>query len=122
MFTIRFLLAKLLAQLLELNSRGRLPIEAFFGCEFVNDDDIVVGAGEDSSGSSLLQKPPCAGTIYDQVVSNATMSIVIGIHFVPVVAAVYLFLRNLNASQTDHLFLYIESVDGRLGAPGAAPA
>ncbi|CAD5213338.1 unnamed protein product [Bursaphelenchus xylophilus] len=97
MYTIRFLLSKLLAQLLELNSPGRFPIEHFFGCEFINDDDIV--------------KPPCAGTIHDQVVSNTTMNVVIGIHFIPIVIGIYLFLQNLKSTQTDHLFLYIESVD-----------
>ncbi|CAD5209977.1 unnamed protein product [Bursaphelenchus okinawaensis] len=97
MYTIRFLLSKLLAQLLEINASGRYPIEQYFGCEFINDDDIV--------------KPPCAGTIHDQVVSNTTMNVVIGVHFIPIVIGIYLFLQNLQSSQTDHLFLYIESVD-----------
>lgn len=42
-YTIRFLLAKLLAILLIINKPGRLPIENYFECEFFNDDDIVVG-------------------------------------------------------------------------------
>lgn len=41
-YTIRFLLAKLLGVLLELNKPGRLPIENFFQCEFFNDDEIIV--------------------------------------------------------------------------------
>lgn len=41
-YTIRFLLAKLLGILLEVNRQGRFPIEQFFECEFFNDDDIVV--------------------------------------------------------------------------------
>lgn len=41
-YTIRFLLAKLLSVLLEFNKPGRLPIENYFDCEFFNDDDIIV--------------------------------------------------------------------------------
>lgn len=41
-YTVRFLLAKLLAALILYNPSGRKPIEDYFECEFVNDDDIVV--------------------------------------------------------------------------------
>ncbi|KAI6238510.1 hypothetical protein M3Y99_00674600 [Aphelenchoides fujianensis] len=97
LYTIRFLLSKLLGVLLEINKPGRLPIEAFFECEFYNDDDIV--------------KPPCAGTIHDQVVSKTTVNLVIAIHMIPVVFCIYIFLNNLKTDRTDHLFLYIETVD-----------
>ncbi|KAI6171679.1 hypothetical protein M3Y98_00889000 [Aphelenchoides besseyi] len=97
LYTIRFLLSKLLGVLLEINKSGRLPIEAFFECEFYNDDDIV--------------KPPCAGTIHDQVVSRTTVHLVMTIHLIPVVFCLYIFLNNLKSNRTDHLFLYIESVD-----------
>ncbi|KAI6174673.1 hypothetical protein M3Y97_01016700 [Aphelenchoides bicaudatus] len=96
-YTIRFLLSKLLGVLLELNKPGRLPIESFFGCEFYNDDDIV--------------KPPCAGTIHDTVVSRTTVNVVIAIHLIPVIFCIYIFFNNLKSQRTDHLFLYIESVD-----------
>uniref|UniRef100_A0A915MGY6 HORMA domain-containing protein n=1 Tax=Meloidogyne javanica TaxID=6303 RepID=A0A915MGY6_MELJA len=59
-YTIRFLLAKLLNQLLELNRNGRLPIEDYFECEFFNDDDIV--------------KPPCSGQIHDTVLSKSSLT------------------------------------------------
>lgn len=39
---IRFFLAKILNILVEINKKGRLPIEAYFECEFFNDDDIIV--------------------------------------------------------------------------------
>ncbi|KAI6243093.1 hypothetical protein M3Y99_00158800 [Aphelenchoides fujianensis] len=97
LYTIRFLLSKLLGVLLEINKPGRLPIEAFFECEFYNDDYIV--------------KPPCAGTIHDQVVSKTTVNLVIAIHMIPVVFCIYIFLNNLKTDRTDHLFLYIETVD-----------
>lgn len=41
-YNMRFILAKLLNSLLEVNKKGRLHLEAFFDCEFFNDDDIVV--------------------------------------------------------------------------------
>uniref|UniRef100_A0A915PE32 Uncharacterized protein n=1 Tax=Meloidogyne floridensis TaxID=298350 RepID=A0A915PE32_9BILA len=89
-YTIRFLLAKLLNQLLELNRNGRLPIEDYFECEFFNDDDIV--------------KPPCSGQIHD------TLTVVITIHIIPIIIAVYLLIKNLKSNKLEHLFLYIESV------------
>uniref|UniRef100_A0A1I8BWX3 Anoctamin n=1 Tax=Meloidogyne hapla TaxID=6305 RepID=A0A1I8BWX3_MELHA len=58
-YTIRFLLAKLLNTLLEINRKGRLPIEDYFECEFFNDDDIV--------------KPPCSGQIHDTVLSKSSV-------------------------------------------------
>uniref|UniRef100_A0A915CLS1 glucuronosyltransferase n=1 Tax=Ditylenchus dipsaci TaxID=166011 RepID=A0A915CLS1_9BILA len=98
-YTIRFLLAKLLGVLLELNKAGRLPIENFFECEFFNDDDIV--------------KPPCAGQLHDTVVSRSTLSVLIVIHIIPVVVFIYLLLKNLTSNKSEHLFLYIESVDAK---------
>ncbi|KAI1702337.1 hypothetical protein DdX_15519 [Ditylenchus destructor] len=96
-YTIRFLLAKLLGVLLELNKKGRLSIEEFFECEFFNDDDIV--------------KPPCAGQLHDTVVSRSTLTVLICIHIVPVVVFLYLVLRNCTSNKSEHLFLYIESVE-----------
>nr|CAD2187010.1 unnamed protein product [Meloidogyne enterolobii] len=95
-YTIRFLLAKLLNQLLELNRNGRLPIEDYFECEFFNDDDIV--------------KPPCSGQIHDTVLSKSSLTVVITIHIIPIIIAVYLLIKNLKSNKLEHLFLYIESV------------
>jgi hypothetical protein len=97
-YTIRFLLAKIFSTLLVFNKHGRLPIEEYFGCEFYNDDDIV--------------KPSCAGTIHDQVVSPFTLNLMIGIHIVPVIVFLCLLIKNLTNNKMEHLFLYIESVDG----------
>ncbi|KAF7633324.1 hypothetical protein Mgra_00007304 [Meloidogyne graminicola] len=95
-YTIRFLLAKLLNILLEINRKGRLPIEDYFECEFFNDDDIV--------------KPPCAGQIHDTVLSKSSLTVIITIHIIPIIIAVYLLIRNLKSNKLEHLFLYIESV------------
>uniref|UniRef100_A0A7E4UUJ7 UPF0187-domain-containing protein n=1 Tax=Panagrellus redivivus TaxID=6233 RepID=A0A7E4UUJ7_PANRE len=97
--TIRFLLAKLMSTLLAVNLPGRLPIEEYFECEFFNDDDIV--------------KPPCAGTIHDQVVSPFTLNLMIGIHIIPVIVFIYLWIKNLSDIPMEHIFLYIESVDSK---------
>uniref|UniRef100_A0AC34G6N3 Uncharacterized protein n=1 Tax=Panagrolaimus sp. ES5 TaxID=591445 RepID=A0AC34G6N3_9BILA len=97
-YTIRFLLAKILSSLLVFNKAGRLPIEEYFGCEFYNDDDIV--------------KPSCAGTIHDQVVSPFTLNLMIGIHIIPLIVFIFLYIKNLTNNEMEHLFLYIESVDG----------
>ncbi|KAK0394213.1 hypothetical protein QR680_000623 [Steinernema hermaphroditum] len=96
-YTIRFLLAKLLSPLLEVNREGRYDIEQYFNCEFFNDDDIV--------------KPPCAGSIHDQVLSPTIINTIIVFHVIPVAVFVYLILRNLANNKTERLFLYIESVD-----------
>ncbi|TMS32369.1 hypothetical protein L596_000218 [Steinernema carpocapsae] len=96
-YTIRFLLAKLLSPLLETNREGRYDIEQYFDCEFFNDDDIV--------------KPPCAGSIHDQVLSATIINTIIVFHVIPVAVFVYLILRNLANNKTERLFLYIESVD-----------
>jgi hypothetical protein len=109
-YTIRFLLAKILSSLLVFNKSGRLPIEEYFGCEFYNDDDIV--------------KPSCAGTIHDQVVSPFTLNLMIGIHIIPLIVFICLYIKNLTNNDMEHLFLYIESVDadGRPIAPIEVPA
>uniref|UniRef100_A0AC34RD77 Uncharacterized protein n=1 Tax=Panagrolaimus sp. JU765 TaxID=591449 RepID=A0AC34RD77_9BILA len=104
--TVRFLLAKLVATLLIINKPGRLPLEEYFECEFFNDDDIV--------------KPPCAGTIHDQVVSPFILNIVTVLHVLPVIIFFYLIFRNLSDIKTEHLFLYIENVDAH-GRPLAPP-
>uniref|UniRef100_A0A914EJU3 Uncharacterized protein n=1 Tax=Acrobeloides nanus TaxID=290746 RepID=A0A914EJU3_9BILA len=96
-FQIRFNLAKLISTLLEVNRDGRYPIESFFECEFFNDDDIV--------------KPPCFGTIHEQVVSPTIIDLLIVLHVVPVVFCLYLLIKNLTNNKTEHLFLYIESLD-----------
>uniref|UniRef100_A0A914H019 Uncharacterized protein n=1 Tax=Globodera rostochiensis TaxID=31243 RepID=A0A914H019_GLORO len=95
-YTVRFLLVKLLSILLEVNKAGRFSIEQYFECEFFNDDDIV--------------KPPCAGQIHDTVLSKSTMTVVISIHVIPIVIFIYLLIRNLKSHKLEHLFLYIESV------------
>jgi len=117
-YTIRFLIAKLLSGLLELNKKGRLPIEAFFECEFYNDDDIVVRFGTIKVLLSVqhitpisFQKPPCAGQLHDTVVSKSTLTVLIVIHILPVIAFVYLLVKNLTRDKSEHLFLYIESVE-----------
>uniref|UniRef100_A0A1I8AB54 G protein-coupled receptor n=1 Tax=Steinernema glaseri TaxID=37863 RepID=A0A1I8AB54_9BILA len=96
-YTIRFLLAKLISPLLEVNREGRYDIEQYFNCEFFNDDNIV--------------KPPCAGSIHDQVLSPSIINTIIVFHVIPIVVFVYLILRNLANNKTERLFLYIESVD-----------
>ncbi|KAL3100478.1 hypothetical protein niasHT_021925 [Heterodera trifolii] len=95
-YTVRFLLVKLLGVLLEVNRAGRFSIEQYFECEFFNDDDIV--------------KPPCAGQIHDSVLSKSTMTVVMTIHIIPIVIFIYLLVRNLKSDKLEHLFLYIESV------------
>lgn len=67
-----------------------------------------------------LQKPPCAGTIHDTVVSRTTVNVVSAIHLIPVIFCIYIFINNLKAQRTDHLFLYIESVDPELKAKAVA--
>ncbi|KAH7704370.1 hypothetical protein AAVH_28430, partial [Aphelenchoides avenae] len=80
-YTIRFLLAKLLGVLLEVNRSGRLPIEEFFECVFF-------------SGVGIL-KPPCPGIIHDLVVSRGTLNLMLGMHIFPVVIFAYIAVNNL---------------------------
>lgn len=59
----------------------------------------------------FLQKPPCSGTIHDQVVSPFTLNIIIILHILPVIIFLYLLIKNLSNIKTEHVFLYIESVN-----------
>uniref|UniRef100_A0A915CAG9 ABC transmembrane type-1 domain-containing protein n=2 Tax=Parascaris univalens TaxID=6257 RepID=A0A915CAG9_PARUN len=103
---VRFILGKIISPLLEHNPNGSRFIENTFDCQFWDNDE---------NGGRNSTPPSCSSVLHDEVVSSTTLDVIIFLHVVPIVVFIYVLLRNLAQGDAEHLFLYVENLEHRIG-------
>uniref|UniRef100_A0A0N5A6B3 G_PROTEIN_RECEP_F1_2 domain-containing protein n=1 Tax=Parastrongyloides trichosuri TaxID=131310 RepID=A0A0N5A6B3_PARTI len=97
-YPVRYVINRVSTTLLAVHPIGRSNLESFFECEFHDTVDEL---------------PPCSGVFHDQVMPTSGINFMLVLHVIPFICSIYMLVHQLKASNIEHLFLHIETIQAR---------